>query len=364
MKEILYRWLTSYLGWAGFILYGGGKGQPAAPDYRAAAEQQGQSARENTAYQTAANRPNINTPWGQQTWDSTAGTDAATGDPVTNWTQNITLSPEQQAAQEAQSRITSGRSGLAEGLMGQVGQATASPFNWEGMPKVGDLSTLQQGAYEKMAAMLQPGRQQQEETMHNRLLASGMAEGNRGWDRAGMGLQNQWTQEDKSMMSQALAEGRADLGTMQGQRTNAIAEEAQRRGMSLNELNALLTGQQVTMPAGMQGAPGSTAGVAAATPYMAAAQGQGQQNLQGGTNWGSALGGIAQVAGAAAPLMAMSDRRLKRNIRHLVDGWYEYEYLWDTTKRVGVMAQELMATRPELVHITPSGYLAVNYGGL
>ena len=361
MKEILYRWLTNYLGWAGFILYGGGKGQPAAPDYTGAAVAQGESAKQNTAYQTAANRPNINTPWGQQTWDSAAGTDAATGDPVTNWTQNITLNPEQQAAQDAQMRIQSGRSGLAEGLMGQVGQATASPFDWASMPKVGNLDQAQQGAYSKLSAMLQPGRQQQEESMHNRLLASGMAEGNEGWNRAGMGLQNQWTQEDKSMQAQAMAEGRADIGLQQGQRTQAIAEEAQKRGMSLNELNALLTGQQVSMPAGMSGAPGSTAGVAAATSYMAAAQGQGQQNLQGGTNWGSALGGLAQVAGTAA---MFSDRRLKRNIRHLVDGWYEYEYLWDTTKRVGMMADELMATRPELVHVTPSGYLAINYGGL
>ena len=363
---MIYKWDTelpirAFLRVGGRMTYeGGGKGAP-APDYTGAAVAQGQSARENTAYQTAANRPNINTPWGQQTWDSKASTDPSTGLPVTDWTQNITLSPDQQAANDAQQRITAGKSGLAESLMGQVGQATANPFDWSKMPTVGNLGEAQQGAYSKLSAMLQPGRQQQEESMHNRLLASGMAEGNEGWNRAGMGLQNQWTQEDKSMQAQAMAEGRADIGTQQGQRTQAIAEEAQKRGMSLNELNALLTGQQVSMPAGMSGAPASTAGVAAATPYMAAAQGQGQQNLQGGTNWGSALGGIAQVAGAAG---MFSDRRLKRNIRHLVDGWYEYEYLWDSTKRVGMMAQELMATRPELVYITPSGYLAVNYGGL
>jgi len=358
MKEIIYRWLTAYLGWAGFILYGGGK---SSPDYTGAAQAQGASSQANTMTQNYANRPDINTPWGQQTWQTNQQTDPATGQPVTGWSSNITLTPEQQQALDSQQRVTSGRSGIAEGLMGQVANATSSPFNWAGMPKApGSVEDAQANAFKTMSAALQPGRTQQEAGMHNRLLASGLPEGSEAWNRAGTGLQGQWTQEDKAMMGQAMAEGRADVGTQMGIRQQGVAEEAQRRGMSLNELNALLTGQQVSMPQGMGQAPNSTAGRADTTNYLGAAQAQGQ----GGTNWGGAIGGIAQAAGAAAPLFAMSDRRLKKNMVPLGDGWYEFEYIWGGGRRVGVVAQELALTRPELVAIHPSGYLMVNYAGL
>jgi hypothetical protein len=98
MKNILYRWLMAYLDAFGFILYGGGTGRaPAAPDYTGAAVAQGQSSKENTTAQTWANRPELNTPWGQQTWESSSAIDPATGQPVTKWQSNINLTPEQQA---------------------------------------------------------------------------------------------------------------------------------------------------------------------------------------------------------------------------------------------------------------------------
>lgn len=51
-------------------------------------------------------------------------------------------------------------------------------------------------------------------------------------------------------------------------RQQAIAEEAQRRGMSLNEMNALMTGQQVNMPQ----MPGyNTAGIGQTPNYLGAA---------------------------------------------------------------------------------------------
>ena len=76
---------------------GGKGGTPAAPDYRGAAEEQSAASKEIATQQTWANRPTINTPWGQQTWSAGAGTDPSTGQPITNWTSNINLTPEQQA---------------------------------------------------------------------------------------------------------------------------------------------------------------------------------------------------------------------------------------------------------------------------
>lgn len=342
---------------------GGGKGDsPDPPDYTGAAKATGESSKEVTNIASWANRPDITTPWGTQTWNSSAAVDPATGQPVTKWSQNINLTPEQQASLESQQRVTQGRSETAEGLLGQVASATKDPFNWEGMPTApGSVGEAQGNAYQTMAQNLQPGRNQQQEALHARLLSSGLPEGSEAWKRAEQGLQDQWTSQDKSMQAQAMAEGRADVGTQSQIRQQAIAEEAQRRGMSLNELNALLTGQQVSMPQGFANAPNTTAGTASPTNYLGAAQAEGNfltANKPTGTDWGSALGGVASAAAA------FSDRRLKKNVKAIGGGWYEFEYIWGGGKHTGVMAQELLLTRPELVHVHPSGYLMVDYGGL
>ena len=72
---------------------------------------------------------------------------------------------------------------------------------------------------------------------------------------------------------------------------------------------------------------------------------------------------------------ASSDRRLKKNIKHIdtVDGVKFYTWEWNEIadqigvsgdRTVGVIAQELEAIYPELVIEGGDGYLRVNYGGL
>lgn len=102
----------------------GKKSPPPAPDYTKAAEIQAQSSRDNTLAQTVANRPDVYTPWGSQTW-------TRNGD---NWTQNISLSPEQQAALNSQLAITSGRSNAAQQLLGQATSAFQTPVDYSNLP--------------------------------------------------------------------------------------------------------------------------------------------------------------------------------------------------------------------------------------
>jgi hypothetical protein len=279
-------------------VYPGGK-ESSSPDYTSAAIQQGLASKEVTNMQTWANRPQINTPWGQQTWQSQATTDPATGQPVTSWQTDINLTPEQQQALDAQQRIGAGRSAGAETLLGQATQAFQTPFRWGAMPGVpGSVGEAQQGAYGKLSAMLQPGRMQQEESLKTRLSNMGLHEGSEAWNREHARLADQFATQDKQMLAQAMAEGRSDVTTQGMLRKEAVAEEAMRRGMTLNELNALLTGTQVGYPQGMAGAPNATAAAAQPTQYLSAANMAGQNQDQG-SDWGSAIGGIASLAGTA-----------------------------------------------------------------
>ena len=160
-------------------------------------------------------------------------------------------------------------------------------------------------------------------------------------------------------------------------RQQAIAEMLQRRGTSLNEMNALLNGQQVSMP---QMPTFNASGQAQAPDYMGALQNQYNAQLgaynaqQAGSNAllgaGATLGAAALMgpAGSAgASLFGFSDRRLKANIKRV--GTHEigvgiYEYTMMGMPQRGVIAQEVQAVRPDLVKRHANGYLMVNYGGL
>jgi hypothetical protein len=114
----------------------GKKSTPTPPDYIGAAEAQGQSSRENLTTQNFANRPTINTPFGQESWQTSAGIDPSTGQPVTQWTQNTTLNPALQNALDSQINIQQGRSDLANAFMGRVGEEYRSPFDWGNLPSL------------------------------------------------------------------------------------------------------------------------------------------------------------------------------------------------------------------------------------
>ena len=148
-------------------------------------------------------------------------------------------------------------------------------------------------------------------------------------------------------------------------RQQMIAEEMQRRGMSLNEMNALLSAQQVQMP----NMPSFSQAGRAETPNILGATQMGYDAQLGAANaqnaaFGNLLGAGAQLGSAA---FMFSDRRLKSNIKRVgthAIGVGIYDYTMMGMPQRGVIAQEVQAVRPDLVKRHASGYLTVNYGGL
>ncbi len=81
----------------------------------------------------------------------------------------------------------------------------------------------------------------------------------------------------------------------------------------------------------------------------------------------------SQVAGTIASLFALSDARLKKNIKKVDDvepgiGWYTWEWN-DKAKEIGVInlpnegviAQEVKEVDPSAVMLDEDGYYRVNY---
>ncbi len=147
----------------------------------------------------------------------------------------------------------------------------------------------------------------------------------------------------------------------------ALAQQAAIRSLPVNEISALLSGGQVSIPQ-FQGYSGVNV---APAPVFQAGQAQGQfaqQNYANQVNAYNAkmglFGDIAGAAGAAYP----SDRRLKSNVvrvgtHPLGIGVYEYDIFGDRQR--GVMADEVETVKPEAVTTHPTeGYKMVYYGML
>lgn len=127
------------------------------------------------------------------------------------------------------------------------------------------------------------------------------------------------------------------------QRQQQIAEEMTKRGFSLNEINAIISGQQVAMPS----MPGfNTAQRSEGVQSLNAAQMQGQADLDAYNAKQQATQGMMSGIGSMAGGFMMSDRRYKTSIRR--EGstpggtpLYRFRYVFGGPEFVGVMADEV-----------------------
>lgn len=194
---------------------------PAVPNY-------GQAAESDWTRQTAANRPNQETPWGSTSW--TQGPDG-------QWTQTTSLSPEQQALLDQQRGLQGGRYGLAQGMFPQIQSMLSS-----GLPD-GSQARDQAitAAYGQATSRLDPRFAQDEEALRTRLYNQGFREGdeafNREMDAFGRTKNDAYTSAMNSAIGQGTAAGQSIFN--QGLASNQNL---------FNMFNSLGSGPQVTMP--------------------------------------------------------------------------------------------------------------------
>lgn len=226
---------------------------PKAPDYAAAAQQTAAGNLANLQYQTEANRPTINTPWGSETWTQGQGTfDQAGYDRAVQqqrrggtapdrskfygsdgkWTQNINLSPAEQEALTSQQHIQKDQSALAGQLRSKVGEMFSHDFQapglasyTSGLPSVNsrfagfdgtgavpqyDASTAQAGveaAYKSAMGLIQPQQQQDTKHLDETLRLQGLQPGTEAYNNASQNLGRVQAQQNDQIANQAVQTG-------------------------------------------------------------------------------------------------------------------------------------------------------------
>ena len=239
---------------------GGSSSQtPAPPNYTAAAQATAQGSQQQATQQNYANRPTVNTPFGSQSWDTSSSIDPSTGKPVTSWTQNNTLDPGLQQALNSQIDIQNQRSGMAQGLFGQLSDQYSKPMDFSGMQDWGSTpstpfgltSSIDTSGVSKMptagAGYSQAAEDQlysgytrrlgdqfgrQEDALNSSLVNSGFAPGSAGWSGASKdqaykendAYQGAATQAQAGAQALAQQQYQQDLGTHQQGMADASAQ--------------------------------------------------------------------------------------------------------------------------------------------
>ncbi|MDB5439705.1 MAG: hypothetical protein JWM33_2132, partial [Caulobacteraceae bacterium] len=148
-------------------------------------------------------------------------------------------------------------------------------------------------------------------------------------------------------------------------RTQALQEAAYQQNLPLQQFSQLLGLGQVTMPQGVNYSPLTVGQTDVLGAY---GMSQAQQNANYQAKQQQQAGLMNGLFGLGSAALTLSDRRLKRDIRRigaLADGLpvYLYRFLWCPIWQVGVMAQDVLKSKPQAVHRV-NGFLAVDYGAL
>lgn len=361
-----------------------GKGSaPRPPDYAAAAREQGEANVNSAIASNFLNQVSQVGPNGSltYTYDQANGYTLPDGTRIPGVTATTTLSPAQQQLLDQQNQIGSSLNNLAIEGIGHVGETVNTPIDVSALPAMtgslnpsgADAVALRDQVTNAYMERLQPYIDRDRAAMQTRLANQGINNGSEAYstdnDIFQRGVNDQriaallaGDQEQQNQFQRGLAS--AQFGN--SARGQALQEAEFLRTEPLNMLNALRSGNQVSLPQFGNVAGGAQIGAApiyqaASDQYAAAMQRyQAQQNSMGGL-----MSGLGSLGSAA---ILASDRRLKKNIIRLgktIGGVpaYLFQYVWGKWA-IGCMADEVAIFRPEALGPTIGGFATVNYGVL
>jgi hypothetical protein len=240
---------------------------PSPPDAGALIGQQS-AANINAAETSAAiNRPDVKTPFGNQTWTRVADPSQPGG---YRYTQTNTLSPQEQALYDADTSNKIAKQGIATGLQGAAASAVSKPFSLAGEPAA--VTSVANGAdyaaqrqqvsdsiFNQGKRLLQPGMDQAQEAQDSQLRNQGLLPGTQAYDQALQKLRQSQDLQLSDLSDRAIQQGGAEQSRLAGldltsanfannARQQATQENLLGRTQPLAELNSFQSGNAPTTP--------------------------------------------------------------------------------------------------------------------
>jgi len=248
----------------------GGSSAPKAPDYVGAAKAQGESNLQAAVATGQINNPNVYNPYGTQkvTWSGNQPTIVQE------------LSPEQQAIFDAGNEAKKTLSDTGVTAARNVQSSLSNPLDFSSLGEQPKAEKMRQDVIDAAMSRVNTDTQGQRDARNSELIAAGIRPGTAAYDTAMTQIDRQYNDARQQAIQSGTQAAQADFGINQQARNQAIFEMLQQRQVPLNEINALMSGSQVTSPfSGSLGyQPGANVG-AAPVANAVNQQGQAQQNL-------------------------------------------------------------------------------------
>lgn len=319
---------------------------PKSPDPAKTAAAQTASNVDTATTQQILNMTNQVTPEGSLNYDQTGSYTLTGADgkqyTVPRFTSTKTLSPGQQTLYDQNLLADTNMNNIALGQIDRIGGVLSENFDYS------------PGEHEAWAGNLYSKLNSDSDAANMAAMESKLAN---------QGLQPGTPAYDDAMRNLTYGQNKARDDFMLGSYNTGMNTALTMRNQPLQEVNALMSGSQVSQPQFVNTPQTGVNGTDIAGLEMA------KYNAQN-ANYQAKLGGIASIGGAALGGWAMSDKRAKKNIStigKLKDGTklYSYEYKPEVGGRglmhIGVMAQESMKKHPDAVAKADDGLYRVNY---
>ena len=326
---------------------------PAAPDPTATANAQGAADINTAIAQGLMNHTSQYGPQGSVTYQQTGTTDV-NGNAVPSFSQTTSLTPQAQAIYNTQQGIQGGIANLGQQALSGV---NVNPLDYSKLPQVPGQANLQdyanqmgQTAYNQGLQFLQPAMDHTTSMLENRLSNQGLPVDSEAYN-AGMDQNNRANALTlSSLANQSVLSGTQQASALQNQGINAQNQAlniaTQQQNQPLNVLSALVQGGgSIQNPSYT---PTTQTGVSPTDVLGAYGLNQSAQNAayQGNVAQNSSIyGGLAGLGSAGIMALALSDARMKKNIKKISEdngiNIYEFEYIFKPGKHIGVMAQEV-----------------------
>lgn len=340
-----------------------GKNVPTAPDPVKTVNAQADANSAAALEQARLNRLNETTPLGSVQFNKTGNQDVP-------FERITSLTPTGQQTFDVQQQLGLDLANLANKQTGRVSDALGQNIDFSGLPALPQVdeaarNKIEDSLFNRQSDRLDQRFADEQRQLDTTLANSGIQRGSEAFNRSQESLGRTRNDAFDIALQNAIAGGASEQGRLfglgQDARNQALTELLTQRNAPINDISALLSNSQVSIPnfGGI-----SQVGVNAPDVLGANALSLNQGNLRAnqGQQLQNNLFGLGGGLGAAAILK--SDRRLKKNIHKigkLMNGLnvYTFDYLWGESS-VGVMADEVKAIKPESV-INIGGYDHVNY---
>jgi hypothetical protein len=289
-------------------------GSPSYPDPSKTAAQQNVLNEQTARTNATLNRINQYTPYGQSVytdmgkqWASANPGKPAGQNPFKDqWRNDIILSPDSEAAAKSEMLNSRMLQELGTGQIGRIGESVSAPMDFSGLPQMagsggyaGDRQKVEDALYGRASSRLDPQFQQQQRALETSLANKGITMGSEAWNQAMDQFGRTRNDAYSSARADAISGGGAEqsrlFGLDLGARQQGISEIMAKRNQPLNELSAILSGGQVSMPQFSAAGQGSVAPVDYSSLVANKYGAQSGAAQQSNANWTNGLFGLAQA---------------------------------------------------------------------